>query len=393
MSREIRCKDYDVAIVDRVRSSEPTRDPLDTVMKAAVLLHENGQSTSMTLTAVHRLNSGLSVDSKLIPSWASLLLVGAGTEASVRVAAVSPVSVNMRRVASAMTAIDRAEEGPLNHGVISDELGAANAEPASNAVLFTLACATGAGALAVVFGATNPLVVLLAAASAAAGGVIRRVLGHLRIGILGQALAAAIVAGLVGALAAHLNFGAATQLVAVCPAMVLVPGPHILNGALDLLGLRITLGIARLTYAALVLAAIAAGLVVGLRLGGQTLSVSSVGAPVPLYADVVAAGIAAGSYGVYFSMPYRMIGWPVVVGMIAHAVHWWVLRSSNDDLALAALIACLVVGVILVPIAHIRRIPFAAVGFASVVALVPGLYVFRTLAGLMQLPGAVSPSL
>jgi hypothetical protein len=31
-------------------------DPLDTVMKAAVLLHENGQSTTMTLIAVDRLS-------------------------------------------------------------------------------------------------------------------------------------------------------------------------------------------------------------------------------------------------------------------------------------------------------------------------------------------------
>ena len=37
-------------------------------------------------------------------------------------------------------------------------------------------------------------------------------------------------------------------MVAICPAMVLVPGPHILNGALDLLDLRVTLGLARLVY-------------------------------------------------------------------------------------------------------------------------------------------------
>jgi uncharacterized membrane protein YjjB (DUF3815 family) len=39
------------------------------------------------------------------------------------------------------------------------------------------------------------------------------------------------------------------------------------------------------------------------------------------------------------------------------------------------------------------RIPFAAVGFASVVALVPGLFVFRTLAGFAQFADAPSPAL
>src|SRR5215475_13579355 len=84
-------------------------DALDTVMKAAVLLQESGQSTSMTLIAVDRLNMGLGIRSSLIPSWASLQLVSAHAGAPVRVASVSPVGVHMRRVASAMRTIDRAE--------------------------------------------------------------------------------------------------------------------------------------------------------------------------------------------------------------------------------------------------------------------------------------------
>jgi uncharacterized membrane protein YjjB (DUF3815 family) len=157
--------------------------------------------------------------------------------------------------------------------------------------------------------------------------------------------------------------------------------------------MRISLGVARLGYAAVVLTAITGGLIIGLQVGGQTLAVSGNAANTPFYVDVIAAGIAAASYPVYFSMPYRMIGWPVAVGMVAHAAHWWALTMWKTNLAVAAFLACLVVGLALVPISHYLRIPFAGIGFASVVALVPGLYVFRMLSGLIQLSSAGSPSL
>src|SRR4051812_7775779 len=238
------------------------RDAVDIVMDAAVLLHLNGQSTNMTMTAVDRLNRGLGTTSTLIPSWASLLLVG--PEVSTRVAAVSPTGISMRRVATAMTIIDKAQDGPLDRDAVRKGLAAAHRESVSNTLIFSGACATGAGALAVIFGAQHPPPGLIAAGSAALGGLARRGLAPVGAGILTQGFAAALIAGLIGVTAAHLRVDGALGLVVLCPAMVLVPGPHILNGALDLLALRVTLGIGRLGYAALILAAVAAGLIVGL---------------------------------------------------------------------------------------------------------------------------------
>jgi uncharacterized membrane protein YjjP (DUF1212 family) len=361
---------------------DPAGAAIDLVLDAAVLLHVNGQSTSMTVTAVDRLNQGLGTTSTLIPSWASLFLVG--PHAATRVAAVSPTAISMRRVAAAMAVIDRAQDGPLDRDEVRRGVTAAQQESVSNTFLFAVACATGAGALAVIFGAHHPLTVLVAAASAALGGLVRRGLGRLGAGILSQAFAAALVAGLIGVTAAHLGVDDALGLVVLCPAMVLVPGPHILNGALDILGLRLTLGIARLGYATVILAAVAAGLILGLAADGRNLAVVQSSSPVPLLVDVIAAGIAAGSYPVFFSMPYRMIGWPIAVGMLSHAAHWVALTVWQVDIATAALISCLIAGSLLVPISHYLRMPFAAIGFASVVALVPGVYVFRMLSGLVQ---------
>jgi uncharacterized membrane protein YjjB (DUF3815 family) len=122
----------------------------------------------------------------------------------------------------------------------------------------------------------------------------------------------------------------------------------------------------------------------GLAADGRSLAVAQSSAAVPVYADVAAAGIVASCYSVFFSMPYRMIGWAVAVGMLTHAAHWGALTVWHVNLATAALMSCLIAGILLVPIAHYLRMPFAAIGFASVVAMVPGVYVFRMLSGIVQ---------
>lgn len=355
----------------------------DTLLAAAALLYANGQSTPMTQTAVERLNRGLGLDAAVVPTWSMLTLTAVGSRNTVLTAPVSPTVINMRRVASMMAVIDRAQDGPLEATEVARGVAEAGTQPFSGTIAFTIACATGAAALSVIYGASHPLAILLVAVAAAGGGLLRRWLGAMSAGPLVQVFVAATLAGAVGAAAAHLDLGGSAAVVAICPAMVLVPGPHILNGALDLLDLRVSLGLARLAFGMMLLTAIGGGLILGLQAGGQMLAVTAPSSSAPLFVDVLAAGVAAASYPVYFSMPWRMIGWPVAGGMLAHAVHWYALHVGAT-LALAAFLSCLVVGLLLVPISHHRRIPFAGIGFAAVVALVPGVFVFRTLSGFVE---------
>jgi uncharacterized membrane protein YjjB (DUF3815 family) len=74
--------------------------------------------------------------------------------------------------------------------------------------------------------------------------------------------------------------------------MVLVPGPHILNGALDLVKGRIDLGASRLIYVGLVVMAISVGLLLGLAPLGVSLPVDQAGRAVPLWLDTMAAAVA-----------------------------------------------------------------------------------------------------
>ena len=59
--------------------------------------------------------------------------------------------------------------------------------------------------------------------------------------------------------------------------MVLVPGPHFLNRALDLINGRLGLGAARLSYAGLIVLAISVGLLLGLALLGVALPTDPAG--------------------------------------------------------------------------------------------------------------------
>src|SRR6266851_5573846 len=148
---------------------------------------------------------GVQGPSDLVLAFARVLHVNGESTAD-------PTGVDMDRVACAVRAIDHVAAGQLAPGAAMEAIRQISHAPPAPTWLFTLA--------------------------AAAGAVLRRTLAHYTANALLQPLGAALLAGVVGALAVRYQLSSSLRLVAVCPCMILVPGPHVLNGMMDLAAVR-----------------------------------------------------------------------------------------------------------------------------------------------------------
>ncbi len=369
-------------------------DPARLVLAAARTLLQNGEDTSGVLSAARALGEALGCPAEAVPRWGEI-----GIRVDGRLAGIAPVTpwgVNMRRVVGTLAAVDAARAGRLKGPALAHAVAEAAQAPAANPWLFALMCGLGAATLSVINGAVHPVVLAIVGVAAFLGGLLRRVMGG-RLGIddgLAQLFAAALLAGVAGGVAVRCGVPAASGLAALGPLLVLNPGPSLIGATFDLMGLRLPLGMARLAYGLLSVVALSAGVLIGAGLaGGVTPDWQSPTPHLRWWQDMACAGVASAAYAVFFSMPYRMLALPVMMGACAHGLRWLCLTSFHLANASAAGIACLLVGVVVEPIARQWRLPFAAVGFASVVAQVPGSYLFRMGAGLVELQrvGADAP--
>jgi uncharacterized membrane protein YjjP (DUF1212 family) len=357
---------------------------LEITALAATLLFAHGQTTERTVVTAERLGRALGVPVRVLPDWDKLTVETEGRSLS-RIVPTKPLGVDMNRVLAISTVVDRLCDGLLRAEEVQAALLSAGNLPPVSTLRFTSFAAIGATSLGVIFGAFDITSLMLIAASAAVGALVRRWVSSLSSNPFIQPLCAAVIAGAVAAGATSLHAPITTTLVAFCPCMVLVPGPHLLNGAIDLVRTRIALGIARVTYATIIVVMICSGLSLGLAAGGAALPPAAPSGPVPFVTDAIAAGFAVASFGTFFSMPWRMLPFPIMAGMLGHAARWALISLAGANAVTGTLVACIVVSIIVTPVVDRLHLPFAALGFSAVVSMMPGFFLFQAASAVVEL--------
>jgi len=358
------------------------------------ILCVNGQTTHRIVEDAAFLGRSLGYSVSVFSSWNQFIIKleslhdvldeNTRAETLIEVLDVTPLGVDMNKVSLTLSVLDKVRSGSLPVQQALKQLDEISALPPVSILRFVLMAGLGAAALGLIFGVTHGPSLVAIFLSAALGAAARRVVGRFTRNLFAQPLIAALLAGLVGAILQTLKFDYSLQFIEVCPCMILVPGVHIINGSLDLARGRISLGVARLTYAALIVQMICLGLLLGLWMGGQTLSPDVAGQQLPLALDMLAASVAIAAFGTFFSMPWRVLLIPMALGAVAHAMRWGVIEVSND-VVIGAAAACFFVGIVATPLAHRLKLPFAALAFVSVVSMMPGVFLFRMSSELVEI--------
>jgi uncharacterized membrane protein YjjP (DUF1212 family) len=369
------------------------------------ILFVNGQTTYRIVEDAVMLGRYLGYSVSVHPAWDQFIIRleplqnaphdNGFKSSSVEVIAVTPLGVDMHKVSQALAVLADIRAGLLPAEQAVSRLNTISIQAPASTLRFVIMAGLGAAALAVIFGVADLLTLLLTFCSASAGAALRRVIARYSHNAYIQPLAASFLAGLVGALLHNFQIGSTLQLIEVCPCMILVPGAHIINGSLDLARGRLSLGMARLTYSGLIVLMICLGLLLGLWVGGQTLAPALTGQAVPLILDMLSACVAVAAFGTFFSMPWRVLVIPMLIGALAHAIRWNVIETGQS-IVIGAAAACFFAGMVSTPLAHKLNLPFAALAFASVVSMMPGVFLFRiasTLLDIYNLGGQSSQTL
>jgi uncharacterized membrane protein YjjP (DUF1212 family) len=219
------------------------------------------------------------------------------------------------------------------------------------------------------------------------GLLARQELGRRHVSLLTLPLTAAFIGAVLGGLAIRIRWTRTPELVLIVPALMLVPGPHLINSLLDLIENYVPMSLSRLGLATGILLASALGIVVGVELtipdpafAGQAAGADHWN----LVSDMALAGIVTCGFAVFYNTAWSQLWMAAAGGMAGHGLRFLALEAGCR-LEAATFLGGLAVGAVSACMVRSIKAPVAVIGFAGAVTMIPGLSLYRALGGALQL--------
>jgi uncharacterized membrane protein YjjP (DUF1212 family) len=227
---------------------------------------------------------------------------------------------------------------------------------------------------------------LIDAIAVGLGYIVRQELARRRFSVLAMPFVAALIGAVLGGLAIRRGWTATPALALIVPSLILVPGPHIINGILDLVDNYVPLGVARLALAASILASAALGITVGmeLTLGEVPGAKNAAGPALGVLADMLLAGVVTCGFALAYNTEWSRVAMAMIGGMFGHGLRYVALQSGCT-LGAATFVGGVTVGIVSAYIAKSTKSPFAVIAFAGAVTMMPGVQIYRALGGALKL--------
>jgi uncharacterized membrane protein YjjP (DUF1212 family) len=229
--------------------------------------------------------------------------------------------------------------------------------------------------------------IIIAGIATGLGLMARQELGRRRYSLLTLPFAAGFVGAVLGGLAIRLGWTLTPELALIVPSLMLIPGPHLINGLLDLVDNYVPMSMARFGLATGILVATAVGIALGIQLTLREFPLveqSVKAGDLNVLMDMFLAGLVTIGFAVFYNTTWPHTGMATAGGIVGHGLRFLALEA-DWGLVPATFIGGFAVGVISAWIVRLYKIPFAVIAFAGAVTMMPGLQIYRAIGGSMKL--------
>jgi uncharacterized membrane protein YjjP (DUF1212 family) len=304
-------------------------------------------------------------------------------ESATTMGEIGAPGVNVSRIADLEELAKAAEPGQMQRGIAVKLEDTEATKPLYSGVQIATAVGVASGGFAFLNGAAA-VEMIAAAIGGGIGQWMRSWMAHRRLNQYGAAALSAIAASgifvLMETLARHVGLGLAHYPAGfIASVLFLIPGFPLIAGLFDLLQSQTVAAVSRLAYGLMILLAVALGLSIVIAIGGVDITRQppvELAYPLKLLLRAIASFVAACAFAMLFNSSARVV---LGVGLLALAANGMrlVLIDMGMELAPAAFLAALAIGLVALLVERRFNVPRMAMIVAPIVIMMPGVYAYE----------------